>query len=33
MTLERGKLDQGTYFFQFIGQDGRAMWSGKVMVK
>lgn len=33
MTLQRETLETGTYFFQFRGNDGRALWSGKVMVR
>jgi uncharacterized repeat protein (TIGR01451 family) len=32
-VLPRGTLENGTYFFQFSSQNGRQMWSGKLLVK
>ena len=33
MLLDRGGLQAGSYYFQFAGTDGRAMWAGKIMVR
>jgi uncharacterized repeat protein (TIGR01451 family) len=33
MTLQRGALQNGVYFFQFNTRDGQPLWTGKVLVK